>query len=59
MVRCTTNIAVMYVEKGFSGRLLFAKTHYYNKQLILHEKVNHNIPVMENEIVSNQYVKVT
>ena len=47
----------MYVKKGFSNCLLFVKTHYYSyKQLIVHGWVDHNILVMKNEIVSNQYL---
>ena len=35
----------------------FVKTHYCsNKQLIVHWRVDHNILVMKNEIVCNQFV---
>ena len=47
----------MYVKIGFSNCLLFVKTHYYNnKQIIVHGTVDHNILVMKNEIVCNQYL---
>ena len=57
IVRCRTNIVVMYVKRGFPNYLLFVKTIYYsNKQLIVHGKVHHNILVMKNENACNQYV---
>ena len=47
----------MYVKIRFSNCLLFVKTHFYsNKQLIVHGTVDHNILVMKNEIVCNQYL---
>ena len=47
----------MYVKIGLSNCLLFVKTHYYSyKQLIVHGRVDHNILVMKNKIVCNQYL---
>ena len=47
----------MYVKRGFPNYLLFVKSKYYsNSQLIVHEKVDHNILVLKNEIACNQYV---
>ena len=45
----------MHMKRGLSNFLL--KTHYYsNNQLIVHQKVEHNILGMKNEIIRNQYV---
>ena len=57
MIKCRTNTVVIYVKRRLSNSLLFVKSHYYiNKQLIVHGKVDHNILVMKNEIVYDQYV---
>ena len=47
----------MYVKIGLSNCLFFVKTQYYSdKKLIVHGRVDHNIFVMKNEIVCNQYL---